>query len=315
MPTAKENFLSRLINFEKVVSPENPADSVLVSRSLSEISHNERVKMLRNGLAIVSYTMLEDFIKKRVGEVFKELGTSGIDFNSLPEKLKDLAVLGALNGVKSIAEMRKRNSEDYISFIQDETSFISSTKNTTFELSEYSFGWSKSNLSAEDINTILSIFNVAGGWDNIRSISSIININLLNPKEIFTNAARRRHSAAHDSNADSLLVDLQSYVTQSRVIAFGVDTLITQSLRQIKNNNINFLNGSVRTAVNQLSFRYIVQEDDKWKEKKTLTGRAYRIKFTLDEILPQSQIRAKNNNEILLIKASNNQILDWKIEI
>jgi hypothetical protein len=66
MPTAKDNFISRISNFEKIVSPESPSDTVLTTRALTETVHNEKVRMLRNGMAIIGFTILEDFIKNRV---------------------------------------------------------------------------------------------------------------------------------------------------------------------------------------------------------------------------------------------------------
>lgn len=313
MPTAKDNFLLRSKNFERIVSPEDVNDAQLISKALTETIHNEKVKMLRNGMAIIGYTILEDFIKKRVGEVLKEIGSSRVNFNSLPNKLKNATTVGALKGIQKKAEMLKRNLEDHLSFIQDETLFVSSTKNSAFELSEYSLGWEKSNLSSGDIADFLSIFNVNGGWNAIQQISSVININLTNPSEIFKNSASRRHRAAHDASADSLLTDLQDYVSEARVIAFAFDSLISQSLIHIKNLNTDFLNETISTEFNQLSFRFILEEGNKWKEYRSNSIRAFRVKDTLYEIQGDAETRAISNKEFLIIKSSNNQIIDWKI--
>lgn len=310
---AKDNFLLRIKNFERIVSPVDANDALLVSKALTETIHNEKVKMLRNGMAIIGYTILEDFIKKRIGEVLKEIGRSRVSFNSLPKKLKNATTIGALKGIQFKAEMLKRNSGDHLTFIQEETQFVSSTKNSTFELSEYSLGWDKSNLSSVDITNFLSVFNVEGGWKAIQFISSAINSNLTNPNEIFKNSVTRRHKAAHNADADSLLTDLQNFVSEARVIAFAFDSLISQSLKHIKNLNTDFLNESYKTNFNQLSFRFIIEVGNKWKEYKENSTRAYRVKNTLDDIIVDAERRAITNDEILIIKSINNQIIDWKI--
>jgi len=306
MPSAKHNFLERINNFEKIVSPVNPANSTLASLALTEVEHNEKVRMLRNGMAIVGFTILEDFIKKRTGEILKEIGSTGINFNNLPDKLKDAVTVGALKGIQNRAEVLKNNTEDYIGFIQNETLFISSTKNSVFELSEYSIGWNKSNLSSQDISKFLSVFNVQGGWNAIRDISTSINVSLTNPSEIFKNAATRRHKAAHNVLADSLLSDLEDFVSQSKVIAFSFDILLSQSLKHIKDNTPLLV-----TNFNQLSFRFILQDQATWKEYTNNFNRAYRVGNNLGQFLLDVRQRARNNNQYLLIKGSNNQILDW----
>ncbi|MBL4782282.1 MAG: hypothetical protein JKX92_08575 [Porticoccaceae bacterium] len=312
MPTAKDDFIYRISNFEKIVSPENSSDSVLVTRALTETVHNEKVRMLRNGMAIIGFTILEDFIKNRISEVLKAIGNSRVNFNQLPSKLKDATTIGALKGIKTRAEVLKTNSSDYITFIQDESKLVSSTQDSVFELSTYSIGWDKSNLSASDISNYLSIFSVGGGWETIQKISAAININLTNPNEIYKNISTRRHKAAHNTNAESLLTDLQDYVSQSCVIAFAFDALISHSLMQINVLNTDFLNENIKTTFDDLSFRFVLEGNNQWKEYKGNSSRAYRVNNILADLLTDAEARAIHNKEFLLIKSKNNQIIDWK---
>lgn len=189
---------------------------------------------------------------------------------------------------------------------------MSSTKDSAFELSKYSIGWDKSNLSAHDISNFLAIFNVSGGWGTIQKISSAININLTNPSEIYNNIATRRHKAAHNTSADSLLSELQSYVSQSSVIAFSFDILITKSLMQICSLNSDFLNCTIKTEFEDLEFRFVLEKTNNWKEYKGNSSRAYRVNNTFTDLLTGAEDRAILHREFLLIKSKNNQILNWK---
>ena len=89
MASAKENFILRIGTFNSIVHPDIPEDIKLNSKALTETLHNEKVRMLRNGMSIIGFTILEDFIKRRIGEILKIIGTTGCTFNSLPEKLKE----------------------------------------------------------------------------------------------------------------------------------------------------------------------------------------------------------------------------------
>ena len=311
MATAKENFLKRISSFEKIVSPISIGDSVLISRALTETEHNEKVKMLRNGMAIIAFTVLEDFIKTRIGEILKKIGTTSVSFNSLPHKIKEAATVSALKGIQSRADTLRRNAEDHLTFIQQETLFVSSTKNSVYELSEFSLGWDKSNISADDVKNFLGIFGIKDGWKVIQQISSSISITLPNPSEIFNNAAMRRHRAAHNAAADSLLIDLQDFVAQAKVIALGFDSLLARSLKFIENNDTDFLNEIKKIELIHLKFRFILEKDGKWKEYTTTSSRAVKADRSQAVVQAAALKRARKNGEVLVIKSVSNKLIDW----
>jgi hypothetical protein len=312
MASAKINFITRVDTFSNIIHPNLPNDISLTSRALTEVLHNEKVRMLRNGMAIIGFTILEDFIKRRVGEVLKAIGLTGCNFNSLPEKLKEVVTFYALKGINSRAETLKRNSEDFITFIQNETGFISSTKSSVYELSEYSIGWDKSNLNSADIKEILGTLNVDGGWTSIQQLSSIINCSILNPDQAFKNFAMNRHKAAHNTDADSLLTDLENFINQSKIIAFCFDSLIDKSLSYIRLNNTNFLNLTLKTRPRDIKIRYLLEQNGQWKEYVNNNfSRAYRTNSDYNTILVDAKLRAQSHHEVLLIKYANNSIKDW----
>lgn len=312
MASAKNNFITRINTFNSIIYPNLPDDVSLNSKALTETLHNEKVRMLRNGMSIIGFTFLEDFIKRRTGEILKSIGTTGCNFNLLPEKIKEAVTFYALKGINSRADTLKRNSEDFITFIQNETGFISSTKSSVYELSEYSIGWDKSNLNSQDISEILTILNIEGGWNSIQRLSSIINCSILNPDQVFKNFAMNRHKSAHNSDANSLLTDLESFITQSKIIAFCFDALIDKSLSYIKLNNLSYLNLTLKTKPQDVKIRFLIEIGGKWKEfaNNNLT-RAFRTNIDYNVILIDAKLRAQTNKEILLIKYENNSIRDW----
>lgn len=312
MSSAKINFITRINTFDSIIYPNIPSDINLNSRALTETLHNEKVRMLRNGMSIIGFTILEDFIKRRTGEILKGIGLTGCNFNLLSDKLKEAVTFYALKGINSRADTLRRNSEDFITFIQNEAGFISSTKGSDYELSEYSIGWDKSNLNSSDISDILNILNVDAGWNSIQILSSMINCSILNPNQVFKNYAMNRHKSAHNTDADSLITDLESFINQSKIIAFCFDCLLNKSLSYIRLNNSNFFNSTLKSKPQDIKIRYIVEITGKWKEyaNNNLT-RAYRTNIDYNIILNEAKLRAQSNNEVLLIKYENNSIRDW----
>jgi hypothetical protein len=136
---------------------------------------------------------------------------------------------------------------------------------------------------------------------------------LPNPSDIFRNAAQRRHRAAHNTEADSLLTDLIDYVSQAKVIALGFDLLLSKSLKHIQNNNQDFLNSIRKTEFSQLKFRFIVEVGSVWKEYKNNFSNVYRSSDSFDTLYNEAILRATHQAEILVIKSSANKILNWHI--
>lgn len=308
MSRAKSLFLERLKSIDNALNSTEVAPL-----GLNHVEHNEKTKILRNGLAIIEFNVIEDFIKRRLGEVFKEIRNSGIAFNNLPSELIETSVLHSLKGIISRAEHLKRAQEDHISFLQTETGFISSTSGTNYDLSEYSLGWDKSNLSQNDIYNFFKPFKIKGGWDSIKQISSMVGVTLISPKEVFNNAAQRRHKAAHNPNADSPLNDLKDFVHEAKIIALSIDVLLSKSLEYIYDGNQNFLQGTLKVETTSLKFRTLKYKENKWKEFVDNNTRAYRTNTDFETIFNASKVRARRNKQVLVIKPRENEIKDWII--
>ena len=106
--------------------------------------------------------------------------------------------------------------------------------------------------------------------------------------------------------------DLISFVSDARVIALlAYDVLLNKDLSYLKNYNNDFLNEILKTKPSDISFRFITQVGNKWKEYKQNTTRAFRVKNNLSELESEAKQKTQDNNEVLIIKSSNNQIISW----
>jgi len=92
--SAKSELLERLQYLNAAI---NLPDLVDVGILPSE--HNGVANLLRKGLSIVAYNILEGFIKNKSIESLNFLSTSRIQFNDLTEYLKNSSIYGALNSL------------------------------------------------------------------------------------------------------------------------------------------------------------------------------------------------------------------------
>ena len=115
--SAKTELLERLQYVDKAVSlPE------LIDVGIAPSEHNGVANLLRKGLGIVMFNILEDFIKKRSLEALNLISASTISFNDLPSKLQESAISGALSSLNyHVRILKKENPNDYLRIIQEES--------------------------------------------------------------------------------------------------------------------------------------------------------------------------------------------------
>ncbi len=318
--TARHKFLNGIKTFKNALSLDNQETMIMVD-TLVDSLHDERARMLRNGLAVIGYSILEDFLKKRAIEVLSQIGTirnNPIAFNELPERLKKASTINALKGISAEVEKMNKQKMDInrqILFVQEESSKIANTQEYSYELSPFSMGWIQSNLGHEDINQSLTIFGVDGGWEAIREITNLAEVTLARPIDSFKSAASRRHNAAHDADTDSPYDNLLNYVNEATSIAFSFDTLITKSLYFISRQDRAYLRGDKKIRTEDISIRLIRRQGDQWKYFKNKNSpRPIKISRTgYQDLLNSFKNRSTCKDEVLIVKDENNIIVDWEL--
>jgi hypothetical protein len=307
MPSAKQNFLDRIIHIYKSLTIETLND-----KATTEFEHNNIARLLRNGLAVVGFVALEDFIKSRTGEVLSEIGRSTVPFNSLPEKIRVSTTLESLKSLERLSKFEGSIS-DRMLLIQNESKKIASTLDTSFELTQYAFGYKSSNISSDDIKDILNAFLVKDVWRKMTDVSRRANIISLPLENSFKNAATRRHTAAHSGNSSIPINDLNQYVKEALAIAISFDCFITRCLSEIKSHNLSYLTNSFVIDEKKINLSKIELDSKKWKYKRENQTRASKANLNFSSLLSQVIATAQANKECLIIYDENHNIIDWYV--
>lgn len=308
---SKSSFLDRINNLSSTLE-EQPTSLILTSLSPINIDHNNRAKMLRNGLAIISFVILEDFLKNRIGEVIEGIKSSAISFSAFHDELKVATTLEAIDSISYRANNLKRSGDDWLTFIQQETYKVSSSRNSRYKMSKYSLGWNKANIVTDDISKWLKIFRVKGGWKTIRELTSKAEVTLISPESIYKSAFLRRNAAAHSPNSDALLTDLIQFTNDAKAIALAFDILVTFSLHEINKPNILLLNGCYKIEASSVSFRFILKSGKNWKEFINTNKRALKKSNNLEDAIKIAKKRPKKGKfDVIIVKDDLNSIIDW----
>lgn len=305
MPTAKQNFLERIFTIEKSLTTPNVIDDLP-----TQVEHNNIARLLRNGLAVVGFVALEDFIKNRTIEILRELATSHITFNNLTEDLKYYSTVDVLNSIVRLSKFQPTKM-DKISFVQNETRIISSSLNTSYDINEYTFGFNSSNISKDEIKKILKSFNINDGWSKLSSLSNILGITSFPLENSFTNAANRRHQAAHDTTSSIPIGDLTQYISEALAIALTFDAFISYSKNKLIFDNTSFLTNTNLITHNSISLSFIKKENGKWKYKRLNRSTAVKTNVDKNNLVSTVVPIASTNKEFLVIYDETNKIVDW----
>jgi len=283
----------------------------LIDTGIANNEHNGIASLLRKGLGIVAFNILEDFIKHKTSESLQHLSSSSIEFNLLTDTLKEASTKGALDALVFRAKMFKRKGADWQTLIQNEAQKIYSTQNPTFQLSDLSLVSSGSNITSDEIKEVIKAFGISGGWTKLGDVATLINSGIPSLYETYKNAASRRNSAAHIATFQYSYAWLENIKNDIMSICAAFDILLTARCRQVTSNK--FIEISQHDINNALKFRFLeeVSTNQSIRETTVVNGRARKIWHTLDLAVTNLQPMLSNKNEFLILLDSQKRIKDW----
>jgi hypothetical protein len=303
---AREELLSRLEYLDS--AKDLPA---LIDQGIAVDSHNGVANLLRKGLGIVAFNILEDFIKKRTGEALQKISSTRIPFANLTTTMQDAAIYDALNSLAFRAKLEKKDGGDWRALIQEEALKIHSTSQGVFELSNLSFVSSGSNVTSAEVANVLSAFGISGGWSTMKTVSDAIGGGLPDLSQAYKNAAERRHACAHVANYKYNYLWLESIKSEILAIASALDILLEARCRQVAAQLVSPI-GS-HQILEALNYRFLESKDGVFKEKKQLLGRSKRNWTTLEAAVADIRPRLVSGNEFLVILDDNKRICNWYV--
>lgn len=305
MSSSQKNFLKTLHHLRLAFN--NPA---LNAELPVHSDHNSVSKILRNGMAVVGFVALEDYLKKRTGEVLGLISNSGRKFNDLPFELQYATTRSLINSLPHLLKLQD-SKIDKVDFIINQANKIASTSQVPFSLSEYSFGYNKSNISYQDVSEILKAFIIKDSWNQMSEISARLGFTAQNLVISFKNLSERRHSAAHDINANTPINDLIQYLTEAIGIAISFDALLTKAYKYIESNHIDYLKSKHVITADNIKLSTIKLIDEKWKYKREINTIASRSNIDKLKVVNYAKNFSAQNNETLVIFNENGVVEKW----
>ncbi len=308
MPSAKMDFIERIRCLNISIQSE-----ATQNKGLAEVEHNSIARMLRNGLAVVGFATLEDFIKKRSSEALEELSCCSIPFDDLPKKLQYAATFEVLSALSHQLNLIPKDPitgySDKIDYIQEQALKVSSTATANYTLSNHTFAHSTSNVNKKVIGDVLKSFQIADPWREMTTICGHLGLGTYSLAQQYENAAKRRHKAAHVASADTPSTDITQFVKDAFAIAIGFDALLSKSIQKYRENLA--VHATPLTA-SSIKVRTIKFHDSKWKEYSNLSTRAYRTSPSVTALNVDAKRRSNSAKQLYVEFDENGVINNWE---
>ncbi|QOD90894.1 hypothetical protein H2514_12075 [Lysobacter sp. CW239] len=281
----------------------------LVDNGIAQSEHNGRANLLRKGVGIIGFNLLEDYVKSRTIEALSTISSSGLAFDNLPEKMRTAATLNALETLNARAKIEKKSGRDWLTLIQTESQKIYSTAGHTYELSSVSLASGGSNVTASEISEILVAFGISGGWGTLKAICDAIGGGLPDLAQAYQNLADRRHSAAHVAGFKFSHTWLTSMAHEILAIAAALDIVLSAKLRMISRlPTVPAQQHDISTATNYL---FLEENRGFYRETKMIGGRSRKNWHSLGAALAELKPTLVQVDRFLIVIGSDRRISDW----
>lgn len=189
-----------------------------------------------NGLHVVAFAALEDFIRRRAHEVISWLGVEGVRLDNFPRRLQMLILQGTIEGINF--SLSRTDKDDRITLLQLQGLLLSNSgeDDQPFVPSEYFFGRAASNISRDDVRELLEAFGLGERLACLNEVTALLEMPLLESIEsVFARLAKNRHRAAHGFGLDYKLSDFRSDMANALpLFAFAFDTSISQCAQALQ---------------------------------------------------------------------------------
>lgn len=312
MKSAYADFLAALTSLREEAA-------LLPNPTLEQLGNNRSAAHLRlNGLSVVAFTALEDFVRRRAFEIVRWLGEQNIPFAALPAGLQSTILIGTLKGLTFSLDRAEKVDRAFI--VQLEGMLLGQTgENGKFVPSEYFFGRSSSNVSDGMIKGLLqaigfkeveAAFSYVGQKFRFSDASKIF--------DIFDSLAKKRHSAAHTFPLNYLQTDFSEDVYRRiPVFAACFDVCLSQyaflhASDVLAQRNINFKQEEFLGARSKIRVVEWNSHEKRWDEY--LDGHLathYRGRTAIDKRKSEFRAGTLGRGHSVLWLDEKNLVVEW----
>ncbi|TXN73689.1 hypothetical protein FV230_00175 [Methylobacterium sp. WL6] len=239
-------------------------DGSFIDQGLSPSPHNSKARILRNGLSVSAFALLENYLKDRIGEVTAELAKTSIRFDDFSVELQSFFSIKAVQGFAK--QLNFAEKSDKLNFAKQNISSLAKIFGAPVEYTNFGFSPTGSNVKSDDIKDLPSLFGGPAGWPELQLICKEVGISRMNLSNDLNNFSRARNAGAHDIMTNVASTDLETHLETSLVLGLSCDISITNSVAWICSSK-SFTQATASNLTNRPVYKFVRENPDStWSE-------------------------------------------------
>ncbi len=200
-------------------------DQLLTDTFPPAAPHNIGARILRHGLSVSAFAMLEKYAEGCFGELMSGIGISSIKYPLFSAKLKRFLTIDAVNGLSN--RVHFMDQADQQPYVDVQIKLLSSYNSDPAIYTALGFSPRGSNVSHGDIKEAFAACGVDAPWDKLSAIATAIGSSRVSLSTDYRNLAKTRHSSAHDPTGNVASADLATHIETAIIIGIAIDVLST----------------------------------------------------------------------------------------
>lgn len=275
-------------------------------------SEKDPARLLRNGLAAVSYAAFEDFFVTRTAEALSSLDGTTVPFRRLPDKLKEAATLGAVRAINFRAGFEEPSTR--MRFIQDHVGFVYSTSSSSYRFSPLTFTPYSTNLTSDDFERALKAVVVDAPWPQLTALATRVGYGVAGLKERIAGILAQRNEAAHSPAADISVADLKQLPHDLLAAALAFDAVFCRAITLLSARHASIdVNEKLAAVADTITIVFLDHAKGKIREVNEGGTRAIRVHHSIADALLSASPRAAKVSALLVVRDEQGRPVDWQV--
>jgi hypothetical protein len=267
-------------------------DPLLTDLAVGSSQHNTRARILRNGLIISSFSLLEAYIEDRLEEKMRDLSGSRISYSAFSEALRSFLTIDAIAGL--VTKISFADKVDRLSLAERHIIKTAGFQAVPPSYTGLGFSPRGSNISETDIKNLFSAFGIRDAWGRLSALCGSLGSSRLSLREDFRNFLRARNRAAHDSATNIATSDVETHLVTSLLIGITSDIVITNAIHSFVRKRTLAEAEAAADNVSSLAIRFIdEQAGGSWIERITTNGNTIKRYSSRDAATQEASSRAR----------------------
>ncbi|TDL43953.1 hypothetical protein [Microbacterium oleivorans] len=277
-------------------------------------NQNDVGDMLRRGLAISTFNILENFVEQRIGELALRVNGGHLSFSDLPDKLAQRAVENVL--VVAAKRAFRLDKAELLALGKEVGGSLSSVAGPLM-VSPMTWLWTGSNMGHADLDDALRALHVSDVYASLRQITGRCGYSVkdangkpIDLRDALKGVAEERHNSAHNSGHKVSVMVLSSNLSVVKRVALGFDALASRAALALRRADAGYLSDVKWTSPDRIVIRSVRERNRDFAEMLEGRSIAVTVKKGQDELIKLAASHCDDSN-LLLVQSRSSEVDGW----